>query len=79
MGTRETDPKAILMQHEDYRRLAEKHRRCEARLQELQGRHHLSDEEQLEEVRIKKEKLFLKDRMAAIERQVLSQRQAATG
>ncbi len=70
MGTRDTDPKGILLQDEAYRRLAERHRRCESRLQELQGRHHLSEEEQVEEVRIKKEKLLLKDQMATIERRL---------
>ncbi len=80
MGTVDTDSKAILERDEDYRRLAEKHRRCEARLQELQTRHYLSEEEQIEELRIKKEKLAIKDRMAMIERRIGTQgRQVATG
>jgi uncharacterized protein YdcH (DUF465 family) len=68
MGVSEADRRAILEQDEDFRRLAEKHRRCEARLQELQARHYPSPEEQLEEIQLKKEKLALKDRMRIIER-----------
>jgi uncharacterized protein YdcH (DUF465 family) len=80
MGASETNLKAILEQDEDFRRLAEKHRRCEARLQELQTRHYPSPEEQLEEVQLKKEKLALKDRMRIIERRHLEHNgQVATG
>jgi uncharacterized protein YdcH (DUF465 family) len=79
MGTRDTDPNGILVHEEDYKRLIEKHRRCDARLQELQGRHHPSGEEQLEEIRIKKEKLLLKDQMAEIERKLAGPGRVATG
>jgi uncharacterized protein YdcH (DUF465 family) len=80
MGTADTDSKAVLERDEDYRRLAEKHRRCEARLQELQSRHYLREEEQIEELRLKKEKLVIKDQMVMIERRVGTQgRQVATG
>jgi uncharacterized protein YdcH (DUF465 family) len=80
MGASDTDRKAILEQDEDFRRLAEKHRRCEARLQELQTRHYPSPEEQMEEIQLKKEKLALKDRMRIIERRRLEHNgQVATG
>ena len=54
---------------EEYERLRLKHSRCEARLGELRGRLLLSEEEKLEEVTLKKQKLQLKDRMETIGRQ----------
>ena len=54
---------------EEFERLRQKHRRCEERLGELRGRLLLSEEEKLEEVTLKKQKLQLKDRMETIGRQ----------
>ncbi|MEE9231411.1 MAG: YdcH family protein [Acidobacteriota bacterium] len=79
MGAPKTDPNAILEQDEDYRRLAEKHRRCKGRLQELQSRHHLIPEEEMEQSRLKKEKLALKDQMAVIAQRLDENRHLATG
>jgi uncharacterized protein YdcH (DUF465 family) len=52
----------------EYRRLHAEHRDHENRLEALAGKPRLSEEEQLEEKRLKKEKLLLKDRMEAIAR-----------
>jgi uncharacterized protein YdcH (DUF465 family) len=58
----------VSAQDEEYRRLAEKHRSYESRLTELQGKLFLSDDEKVEEVKLKKQKLQIKDRMEAIAR-----------
>lgn len=52
----------------EYRRLLEEHRDHERRLEALAGKSRLSEDEELEEKRLKKEKLLLKDRMEAIHR-----------
>ena len=47
-------------------RLAKKHEEYDARLQELRSHKYLSEEEKLEEVRLKKLKLAVKDQMEAM-------------
>ena len=49
-----------------FRRLQQKHREYDRRLQELRSQRYLSDEEKFEEVRLKKKKLALKDQMEAM-------------
>ena len=49
-----------------FRRLQQKHSECDSRLQELRSQRYLSAEEKLEEVRLKKKKLALKDQMEAL-------------
>ncbi len=49
-----------------FRRLQQKHREYDRRLQELRSQRYLSDEEKFEEVRLKKMKLALKDQMEAM-------------
>jgi uncharacterized protein YdcH (DUF465 family) len=50
----------------EFRELAREHTRYEERLSELTALAYPSDEEQLEEVTIKKKKLALKDQMYAL-------------
>jgi uncharacterized protein YdcH (DUF465 family) len=53
---------------DEYRRLEAQHHEYESRLGELAGKAMLSDEEQVEEITLKKKKLQLKDRMQEIAR-----------
>ena len=56
--------KAHLMQtDEDFRRLVDQHSDYAHKLEELGSRPHLSDQEQIEEVRLKKLKLNAKDQI----------------
>ena len=47
----------------DFRRLAEEHHRYEGKLQEINGRQHMTEQDHLEEITLKKKKLHLKDQM----------------
>ncbi len=59
---------------EEYRRLRSRHLEFEERLRGLASKRVLTDQEKVAEVRMKKEKLFLKDRMAALQRELGSSR-----
>ncbi len=50
----------------EFRELAREHGRYEERLNELSALHYPSDEEQLEEITLKKKKLAVKDQMHEI-------------
>lgn len=52
--------------NEEYRRLHEAHTQYATELEYLEAKPFLTEEEQLEEVRLKKLKLRLKDQMAAL-------------
>ncbi|HEX5706749.1 MAG TPA: YdcH family protein [Pyrinomonadaceae bacterium] len=68
METTSTDSlKELLMTSDpEFRELAREHTRYEARLSELSSLQYPSDEEQLEEITLKKKKLAVKDQMQAI-------------
>ena len=53
----------LINQDPEFRELAREHTRYEQRLSELSALAYPSDEEQLEEVTLKKKKLVLKDQM----------------
>ena len=64
------DLKHLLIEtNPEYRELASKHHSLDDRLHELEARHYLTDDEQFEEVSLKKRKLLLKDRMESIMRE----------
>ncbi len=67
--TPDTVRESLLSQSDEYRRLDAQHHEFESRLVVLTDKAVLSDDEQLEEVTLKKKKLQVKDRMEAIARQ----------
>jgi uncharacterized protein YdcH (DUF465 family) len=56
----------LMATSEEYRALASQHAQFHKELEELEAKAHLSDQEQVEEVRLKKQKLRLKDQMNEI-------------
>ena len=63
----------LLASHEEFRRLASEHTLYAQRLDSLTEKRYLTEDEKLEEVRLKKLKLRLKDQMASIEREFRQQ------
>ena len=66
------DIAGLLETSDEYRQLAARHHELDDRLKALASKHYLSDDEQLEEVTLKKRKLQLKDRMEEIRHQYTS-------
>jgi hypothetical protein len=69
----------LLASHQEFRKLAQEHTQYSQRLDSLIQKRYLTDDEKLEEVRLKKLKLRLKDQMQSIERQfrLIEQNQVA--
>lgn len=67
----------LMTTNEEFRRLAEQHSDYARKLDALESQAHLTDQEQLEETRLKKMKLRLKDQMEAIIAQYRAQQQVA--
>jgi uncharacterized protein YdcH (DUF465 family) len=65
----------LLAGHDEFRRLVQEHSQFSQRLESLTHKRYLTEDEKLEEVRLKKLKLRLKDQMLYIEQQF--QRQSA--
>jgi uncharacterized protein YdcH (DUF465 family) len=62
----------LLQTDEEYRQLATQHHDLDEKLHDLTARNYLSEPEQLEEVKLKKRKLHLKDQMEIIIRRYQS-------
>ena len=58
----------IFVDNDEYRQLEAQHHEFESRLGELADKAVLSDDEQVEEITLKKKKLQIKDRMQEISR-----------
>jgi uncharacterized protein len=67
----------LLASNEVFRKLAEEHTHYSQRLDALVTKKYLSEEEKVEEVRLKKLKLRLKDQMESLEQQFRSGHQVA--
>lgn len=65
----------LLTGHQEFQRLVQEHSQYSQRLESLTQKRYLTDDEKLEEVRLKKLKLRLKDQMHSLEMQF--QRQSA--
>jgi len=57
----------LLASNDEFRRLADEHTQYSQRLDSLINKKYLSEDEKLEEVRLKKLKLRLKDQMESLE------------
>ncbi len=63
----------LIASHDGFRKLAQEHTQYSQRLDSLTQKRYLTDDEKLEEVRLKKLKLRLKDQMELIEREYRQQ------
>jgi uncharacterized protein YdcH (DUF465 family) len=67
MASLQRNPRDILLDTDaEYQRLAEQHSKYEAELQKLTTAPYLSSEDLLEEIKLKKMKLYCKDEMERI-------------
>ena len=64
----------LLASNEEFRRLADEHSQYSQRLDSLIQKKYLSDDEKIEEVRLKKLKLRLKDQMESLEQKFRTDR-----
>ena len=79
MATAQRAPRDILLDTDaEYQRLAEQHAKYEADLQKLTSDPYLNSEQLLEEIKLKKMKLYCKDEMERIAARVQRARSEST-
>ena len=67
MMMKEEDIKEHLMSADpEFRRLVEEHKLYEGQLHDLNNHHHMTEQDHLEEIQLKKKKLHLKDQMNSL-------------
>jgi uncharacterized protein YdcH (DUF465 family) len=69
----ETPNDQLLASHDELRKLAFEHTQYAQRLESLTQKRYLTEDEKMEEVRLKKLKLRLKDQMESIQREYRTQ------
>ena len=75
MATAQRSPRDVIFETDaEYQRLAEKHQQYEAELQKLSQSPYLNSEDLIEEIRLKKMKLHVKDEMERLASRVHSAR-----
>jgi uncharacterized protein YdcH (DUF465 family) len=75
MASVQRAPRDILLQTDaDYQRLAEQHQQYEAELQKISKSAYLNSEDLLEEIKLKKMKLYCKDEMERIAARIMRSR-----
>lgn len=62
----ETIREHLMVNNQEYQRLYQEHALYEAQLETLCNKHYLNDQEQVEEIRLKKLKLRTKDQMESL-------------
>ena len=65
----------LLASNDEFRRLSQEHSEYQQRLESLIQKKYLSEDEKLEEVRLKKLKLRLKDQMQSLEQKFRTEHQ----
>ncbi len=56
----------LLARNDEFKKLAAEHQSYDEQLEQLSRRHHLSDDERIQQITLKKKKLLLKDQMYTI-------------
>ncbi len=59
----------LKQQNEEFKKLSEEHRSLDSLLSQIDSKHYLTADEEVERKRIQKQKLLKKDRMAALVRE----------
>ncbi len=69
----------LLQSNEEFRRLAQKHTTYNEQLEKLIHKRHLNEDEKIEEVKLKKKKLQVKDQMEVMIQKFRQQSASSTG